>query len=248
VPNSSLPIVWQSPPADLALGEAEVHVWFIDAPDLAENLAAHMNLLSPAELNRAEKFHFERDRRLFIACHAAVRAILERYLDTPAADIEFIAGVNGKPRLAPALAASGIEFNLSHSHRAALFAVSRDSEVGVDIEFVKVDFIFDDVADRFFTPREVSAMRALPSALRRQAFYKCWTSKEAFLKAKGTGLSGKLDEVKINYESGQNVRIQAAVAGWSLSEIDSGSGYEAALVVQGAPARLGPYRWEPSRI
>ncbi|HTF93827.1 MAG TPA: 4'-phosphopantetheinyl transferase superfamily protein [Verrucomicrobiae bacterium] len=241
MPNPSQPIVWQSPPADLALGEAEVHVWFIGALDPAENLAAHINLLSPAELNRAEKFHFDQDRRLFIACHAAVRAILERYLDTPAADIEFVAGVNGKPSLAPALAASGIEFNLSHSHRAGLFAVSRDSEVGVDIEFVKTDFTFDDVAGRFFTPREVSALRALPNARRRQVFYKCWTSKEAFLKAKGTGLSGQLDEVEINREDG---RIQAAVKGWSLTELNPGPGYEAAVVTKGAPCSVRLYRWQ----
>ena len=244
--NSSQPIVWQTPLADLALGEAEVHVWLIGAPDPAENFA--VDLLSPSERDRAEKFHFDRDRRLFIASHAAVRAILARYLDTLAADIEFIAGVNGKPSLALAWAASGIEFNLSHSHQAALFAVSRKCQVGVDIEFVKCDSAFDDVAGRFFTPREVSALRALPSALRRQAFYKCWTSKEAFLKAKGTGLSGKLDEVEIYHESGQNVRIHAAVAGWSLSALAPGPGYEAALVAQGAPARLRLYRWEQSRI
>lgn len=244
MPNSSQPIVWQSPPADLALGEAEVHVWLIGTSDPAENLAAPINLLSPAELNRAEKFHFDQDRRLFIACHAAVRAILERYLDTPAADIEFVVGDHGKPSLAPALAASGIEFNLSHSHRAGLVAVSRDAEVGVDIEFVKTDFAFDDVAGRFFAPREVSALRALPSTLRRRAFYKCWTSKEAFLKAKGTGLSGNLDEVEIYQEDGRTVRVRATVAGWSLAELDPAGGYEAAVVTKGAPCSVRLYRWQ----
>ena len=237
-------MVWQSPPADLALGEGEVHVWLIGALDPAENLAAHINLLSPAELNRAAKFHFDHDRHLFIACHAAVRAILARYLDMPGADIEFAVGVHGKPSLAPALAASGIEFNLSHSHRAGLFAVSRNCEVGVDIEFVKTDFTFDDVAGRFFTPREVSALRALPNARRRQVFYKCWTSKEAFLKAKGTGLSGNLDEVEIYQEDGRTVRVRATVAGWSLAELDPAGGYEAAVVTQGAPCCVRLYRWQ----
>ena len=122
--------------------------------------------------------------------------------------------------------------------------MSRDSEVGVDIEFVKTDFTFDDVAGRFFTPREVSALRALPSALQRQAFYKCWTSKEAFLKAKGTGLSGKLDEVEIYQEDGGTVRVRATVAGWSLAELNPAGGYEAALVTKGAPCRVRLYRWE----
>lgn len=183
---------------------------------------------------------------MFIASHAAVRAILARYLSAPAANIEFISGGNGKPSLAPSLAGSGLEFNLSHSHQAALFAVAGQREVGVDIEWVKADFVFDDIAERFFTPREGSALRALPSALQRQAFYKCWTSKEAFLKAKGTGLSGKLDEVEFNHEAGQ-VRIRAAVVGWSLTELNPKPGYEAALVTAGAPAALKVYRWEAPR-
>ena len=242
MPNPLQSTDWQLPPDNLALGDGDVHVWLIDAPEPTDNLAAHRDLLSPSELDRAAKFHFEPDRRLFVISHAAVRAILARYLNTPVASIEFTSGMNGKPSLAPAWAASGIEFNLSHSHGAALIAMARNCAVGVDIEFVKTDFAFEGIAERFFTPGEVSALRALPSALRRQAFYKCWTSKEALLKAKGTGLVGQLDEVEINRETG---RILAAVDGWSLSSLDPGPGYAAALVSQGAPARISLYRWEP---
>ena len=78
--------------------------------------------------------------------------------------------MNGKPSLVPAWAASGIEFSLSHSHGVALVAVARNCAVGVDIEFVKTDFAFEGIAERFFTPGEVSALRAAPSVLRRQAF------------------------------------------------------------------------------
>lgn len=244
MPNPLPPIDWQPPPDDLVVDDGDIHVWFIDALDPLDNLAALRDLLSPSELDRAAKFHFEPDRRLFVVSHAAVRAILARYLNTPAASIEFTSGINGKPSLVPAWAASGIEFSLSHSHGVALVAVARNCAVGVDIEFVKTDFAFEGIAERFFTPGEVSALRALPSVLWRQAFYKCWTSKEAFLKAKGTGLAGQLDEVEINQDSGQNVRIQAAVAGWSLAELNPAGGYEAALVTAGAPAQVRLYRWE----
>ncbi|HVO95159.1 MAG TPA: 4'-phosphopantetheinyl transferase superfamily protein [Terriglobales bacterium] len=233
--ESSQTIVWQPPPADLALDDAEVHVWLIEAADHLSD-----EVLSPAEISRAGKFHFERDRRLFVAAHVAVRKILARYLNAPAAAIQFISGVNGKP----ALANHEVEFNLSHSHQAALFAVSWRRAVGIDIESVKADFTFDEVAERFFTPREVSALRALPRALQRQAFYKCWTSKEAFLKAKGTGLSGKLDEVEISQDNGGAVRVRAVVAGWSLREVDPSDGYEGAVVTEGPPARMSLYRWE----
>ena len=121
-----------------------------------------------------------------------------------------------------------------------LLAVARSREVGVDVEFVNADFAFDEVAERFFTAGEVAALRALPAHLRRQAFYKCWTSKEAFLKAKGTGLSGDLDEVNIGLAAaGEQVRIDANVPGWSLLELNVVADYEGALVYEGR-ARCNP--------
>jgi 4'-phosphopantetheinyl transferase len=92
---------------------------------------------------------------------------------------------------------------------------------------------------------ELAAFRALPVNLQRQGFFKCWTSKEAFLKAKGTGLSGKLDEVEISLAGEQRVVINASVPGWTLSELSPGNGYEAALVVEGGPLPVNCYRWKP---
>jgi 4'-phosphopantetheinyl transferase len=136
-----------------------------------------------------------------------------------------------------------VEFNLSHSHQAALLAVALGRGVGVDIEYVKRDFEFAEVADHFFTAREVAMLRKLPSALQRSAFFKCWTSKEAFLKAKGTGLSGELDEVSITRSSDQRVKVSAAVPGWTLTELNSIDGYEAALVCEESRAQIHHYLW-----
>ena len=115
-------------------------------------------------------------------------------------------------------------------------------EIGVDVESVR-DFDFDQVAERFFKAREVATLRSLPKPQQRSAFYKCWTSKEAFLKAKGTGLSGELDEVEITSTDADDIRISAFVPGWSLAELPAGDGYIAALVSQGAPVRVQLYRW-----
>ena len=143
-----------------------------------------------------------------------------------------------------ALAASGVEFNLSHSNEMALLAVNCIGELGVDIEYVKPDFKFQEIAERFFTAKEVVAMRGLPPDLQRQAFFKCWTSKEAFLKAKGTGLSGKLDEVEIALTAAERVQIGADVPGWSLAGLDPIATYESALVVAGPQVPIRCYSWQ----
>jgi 4'-phosphopantetheinyl transferase len=240
--ESSLMKPWLPAPDPIPpLGEA-VHVWAVELDDSNFDAALWHSRLSLEEQARAAGFKFARDHRRYVIAHAALRAILAGYANTVPKNLQFNEGPNGKPKLAPPFDASGIEFNLSHSHERALVAVKHVDEVGVDIEFAKVDFEFLDVASHFFTQREVTALRALPPALQRQAFYKCWTSKEAFLKAKGTGLSGELDEVEIMLV-GEYVRINASVAGWSLVELPLYAGYEAALVTKLKPVEIHCYHW-----
>jgi 4'-phosphopantetheinyl transferase len=204
--------------------------------------------LSDDETERAARFKFDRDRRLYTAAHAALRSLLSVYLSVEAGDIRFFSADNGKPALAPPHAASGLEFNLSHSSELALVAVARGKVLGVDVEYSKRNFDFEEIARRFFTGREVAALLELPQPLQRAAFFKCWTSKEAFLKAKGTGLSGKLDEVEITLPAAHRVQVNASVPGWSLSELSPGLEYEGALVVEGPPRKIRCYVWKPSLI
>jgi 4'-phosphopantetheinyl transferase len=237
--------LWSLPPNPVPPLGANVHVWVVELDEVNFDGAVWHARLSPEEQARAARFKFDRDRRRFIVAHAALRDILAGYVNADAARLEFVHGPNGKPQLAPPLAESNIKFNLSHSHKRALLAVSHGREIGIDIEFVRPDFAFHEVADHFFTAREVAGLRALPTALQRQGFYKCWTSKEAFLKAKGTGLSGKLDEVEITVES-ERVRIEASVTGWSLTELDPGEGCQAALVSETPPMEIFCYCWRPT--
>lgn len=236
-------LLWTTPPQELVLTVSAVDVWLIS---LAQPSAAaeFIDLLSGAEQDRAARFKFDKHRRPYVIAHAALRSILSSYLKAQPADLPFVTGINGKPNLAPELSGSGLQFNLSHSHEMALLGVTCGHEIGVDIEWIKEDYGFDEVAERFFTAKEVSELRALPISLQRQAFFKCWTSKEAFLKAKGTGLSGKLDEVEITLSDERQVRIDASVPGWTLSELTPGNGYEAALVVEGSSLPVNCYRWQ----
>jgi 4'-phosphopantetheinyl transferase len=235
---------WPRSPVELPPLEDSIHVWAVRLEDVTVDLDCGHDLFSPEERERAARFKFDRDRRRYLVAHVALHDILCRYAGIDPVGFSFDIGANGKPRLPQALGSSGVEFNLSHSNEMALVAVCHKREVGVDIEYAKEDFEFQEVAERFFTAREVTAMRGLPARLQRQAFFKCWTSKEAFLKAKGTGLSGALDEVKIALTAAEQVRITADVPGWSLSELEPIDGYEAALVVAGAPVPICYYLWE----
>jgi len=236
---------WVVPPAKGVLVAGEVHLWRAEtnAAQLCVDCCAAV--LSAAEQERAAKFRFAKDRRLYTVAHAALRSILADYLNITPTNLQFDAGANGKPRLAPALAKDGMQFNLSHSHELALIAVTREREIGVDVERVKEDFAFDELAERYFTAREVSAIRALPKELRRRAFYQCWTSKEAFLKAKGVGLSGKLDEVQITLNDAGKVEIQGKLAKWSLVELHPASAYVGALALQEPNCQFKYYQWRP---
>jgi len=235
---------WPRSPVELPALQNSIHIWAVRLDDATVDFNRGRDLLSPEERERAARFKFERDRRRYLVAHIALHGILRQYLPSEPARVSFDIGANGKPRLPQAPASSDVEFNLSHSHEMALLAVCRKREVGVDIEYGKEDFEFQEVAERFFTAREVAAMRGLPAKLQRQAFFKCWTSKEAFLKAKGTGLSGALDEVEITLTAAEQVHITAGVPGWSLSELDPIDGYEGALVVANAPVPICYYMWQ----
>ena len=236
---------WPQPSGEVPALETSVHVWAVKLDDASVDLDRGRDLLSPDERERAARFRFERHRRRYLVAHIALHEILSRYLPIEPARLSFDLGTNGKPKLHQALAASGIEFNLSHSNEMALLAVAHGREVGVDIEHAREKFEFQEVAERFFTAKEVAAMRGLPSTLQRQAFFKCWTSKEAFLKARGTGLSGALDEVEISLSNDEQIRIVANVPHWWLFELDPIAGYEAALVVASALTLIRSYQWQP---
>jgi 4'-phosphopantetheinyl transferase len=236
--------VWSSFPTDFALAQNETHVWLAGLDDAGLGLQYFADSLSLAERDRAARFKFVLDRRRYLVAHAALRSILAAYLTANPRELQFGSGPHGKPKLASETAHE-IEFNLSHSHELALLAVTRGREIGIDVEHVRQDFAFDEVAKRFFTAREVAALGALPRALQREAFYRCWTSKEALLKGKGTGLSGSLDEVQIRLAV-TGVRVTAAVDDWSLIELSPIGGYAAALAVQKLYCELRCYRWDPS--
>jgi 4'-phosphopantetheinyl transferase len=229
----------------MSMSDPKVEIWTIQLDHASIEMEVCAEVLSSDEQERAAKFKFQRDRRRYIVGHATLRSILAAHVKKSPQELTFRHGKNGKPFLDGPDTERDIQFNLTHSHDVALLAVTRGQEIGVDVEYMNRDFAFTEVAERFFTPKEVQALRALPAPLRKQAFFKCWTSKEAFLKAKGTGLSGELDEVTIELIDAHSVKVKATLSDWSLTELTPCDGYVGALVVEGVQPRLKYFTWQP---
>jgi 4'-phosphopantetheinyl transferase len=216
-------------PSPPRFGNAEdVHVVAFDLD--AE--PASVLLLSEDERLRAERFHFERDRRRFVAARSVLRRSLARYLGADPAELVFEYGAHGKP----SLPGSGVTFNVSHSGRAALVAFAPGFDVGVDLELLAHGRPDDHrVADRFFSPYEVSTLASYPAAERSGAFLRCWTRKEAFVKAHGDGLSLSLQDFDVAFGAGEACGLLRTAwssvepAEWTLLDISE-------LAVEGVAA------------
>jgi 4'-phosphopantetheinyl transferase len=187
---------------------------------------------------RAERFYFQRDRKRFMVCRGVLRMILGRYLHIEPNRVHFSYGPYGKPYLEETLGDSTLRFNLARSHELALYAFTRSREIGVDVEYLRTMPDAGQIADRFFSPRENAILQALPASQRQQAFFNCWTRKEAYLKALGVGLSQALDQFEVSLIPVEpahlvNVEIDCDDASrWTLKALTPATGYVAALAVE----------------
>jgi 4'-phosphopantetheinyl transferase len=241
---------WPEPPADVTLPADEVHVWRapLDLPN--ERLECLRGTLAPDECERAARFHFERDRRHFVAARGLLRVLLGRYLKLPPDGLRFAYTSYGKPHLAEGSGGEWLRFNLSHSGGVALYAFSRGRELGVDIEQVRDDIEHSQIAERFFSKHEVAALRDLPANSQREAFFICWTRKEAYIKGIGEGLSLPLDSFDVSLTPNAPASLLAvrgdarAAARWGLRDLEPGPGYHGALVAEGHDWHLRRWQWQ----
>lgn len=177
--------------------ETHHHVWVVDTKVTDAAIVALRDTLSSAEIDRTDRFAFEKDRIVYTAAHGALRLLLEHYLRRPASSFEFDFNAYGKPSLRSA----EIEFNLSHSGHIALCAFSKHSQIGVDVEFMRKDVNPKELAGQFFSPYEAKSVQQKNSSDQLDMFYRCWTRKEAFVKAHGEGLSIPLDSFSVSIDS-----------------------------------------------
>jgi len=180
--------------AGAALPVDELHLWWGWLDQASDTVAALHTVLASDEAARAQRFRFDRDRNRYIVGRGLLRTLLGRYAGREPAELRFDYGAFDKP----ALRGAGPQFNVSHSGALALFAFSADTEVGVDVELDDGDFAKERIAERFFSKAEVHVLRSLPELVQPHAFLACWTRKEAFIKARGDGLSLALDSFDVS--------------------------------------------------
>jgi 4'-phosphopantetheinyl transferase len=239
---------WPTSPNRCKLAADEVHVWAASLDRPADEVAALSRGLSEEERDRAERFRHAASRHEFIVARAVLRALLGECLGLEPSEVRFSQTARGKPRLDgpdPPLS-----FNVSHSHGLALFALTSRCEVGVDLERVRPFSDEMGLAERFFTPREAAALRALNARGRLETFFRLWTRKEAYLKAHGLGLSYGLERVEVSHAPEDPAHIvhidgdREAAARWSLRTLAPAPGYVGALALQAHDYRLFCWRWQ----
>lgn len=235
------------------LGCDEVHVWRATLDQTPSQIQSFLHNLAADEQARAERFYCERDREHFIVARGVLRAILGGYLNRSPECLSFCYSSHGKPALAGESDRDAIRFSVSHSHGVALYAVTRGREVGIDLERIRFDLAVAEIAERFFSRREVAMLRALPTEVQRQAFFRCWTCKEAYIKARGEGLSLPLDQFDVSLATGEPAAVlgtqrdPSEASRWSLQELTPAPGYVAALAVEGHGWRLTCWQWPGPR-
>jgi 4'-phosphopantetheinyl transferase len=227
-----------------------VDVWQIDLAEPTSGIQHCRRLLSRDEVERADRFYFEKHRRRFTVARAAMRQTLAGYTNNAPQELVFSYGANGKPELSAPAEKSGVRFNLAHSSELALLAVTKGQSVGADLELVNLEFASQEIAERFFAAGEVNTLRTLSHSERGEAFFSCWTRKEAYIKALGEGLSIPLDSFEVAFGPGvvpALLRVDdhpREVSRWSMYDIQTEERYQAALVVEGKDHRLRYLQWD----
>lgn len=214
--------------------QGEVHVWRAKLDRTDDLVEQFRRTLAADEIERANRFHFERHRRDFVVGRGLLRDLIGRYVGVKPEALEFSYGTYGKPALNPSVP---LRFNMSHSGGVALFAFTEKQDVGIDVEQIRADFASEDIARRFFSAIEVECLSGLPDEEKVAAFFRCWTRKEAYIKATGKGLSQSLDGFDVTLAPQVPAELLRTsdddVGRWKLFDIEVGEGYAGALAVEG---------------
>jgi len=229
----------RSPGSGLELGSGEIHVWAIPLDPPPERVESLGRALSADEWERARRFRFDKHRRQYVVGRGALRTLLAAYLGTRPEAVGFSYGPRGKPFLAPPFADRGLQFNLSNSDELALAGFVHGREIGVDVEFLRPMNDCEEIAERFFSESERRVLRTIPFPAKQEAFFNCWTRKEAYLKAVGEGLAAPLDSFDVTLALGEPPRMltlngdAGRAAPWFFHHLRPAEEYVGAIAIEG---------------
>ena len=224
-----------------------VHVWQISTLQHLGYLDKYYSLLSELEKNNADNFKFNKDQVRYIVAHAMLRLILIKYLGYTHCDFELNYSKFGKPCINSLFNKNGVEFNLSYSHDMVIIAITRGKTVGIDIEKINYDIDENEIINAYFSEKEICRLNAVDNLQRKDLFFRYWTIKEAFIKAKGEGLSYGLNNFTVQvsemggYELLEDHFSSSDLDSWNIKKIDTEVEYVASLVVEGSEAKIVNY-------
>jgi 4'-phosphopantetheinyl transferase len=224
----------------LKIGEGEVHVWYGSYNDMRPYFPLLSQTLSQTERMRGEKYRFPIDRHNYIIRHGILRALIGRYLSIHPKGIRFGMNEFGKPLIEDTCREDPLQFNLSTSNKMVLYVFAHGRRVGVDMEFIRPMEDMDAIVESCFSFDENTEFNALPVKKRQEAFYHCWTQKEAFVKALGDGLFRRLDQFDVSLIPGTPAELKRTAwdpdeaTRWTLKSITPTQGYIASLAVEGS--------------
>jgi len=216
------------------LEPGSVHLWQTPLEDCASEITIPCELLSRDEQEKALRLREGRPRNDFVVTRGTLRALLAKYLSAAPQEVEFCYGIHGKPLLG---GNSNLRFNVSHTQGLAIMAFARDRAVGVDVESMSRKTEVKPLAERFFSDSEWQCLRRLSGQELRAAFFRCWTRKEAYIKAKGDGLALPLRQFDVSIAAGDRDALLATrpdpgeAACWTISDVPVTAEYAAAVAV-----------------
>ena len=240
------PVDCSSPSRAVSLSDDTVHVWCADLDSAASGLNHPSTSLSKEERTRAVRFHFATDRDRFVVARGILRAILARYVNTTATRLRIRQGISGKPFLVDH---RHLRFNVSHTSSTMLVAVTREREVGVDIERLDHNIAIEELAEATLSMGERRVLDGLDGKPRRTAFLTFWTRKEALVKADGRGFSLGLCDVDVSDPAGhvtlrdEMMRPWSRRTRWLLQMPAVGKGHVAAVAAEGHDWHIVHRRW-----
>ena len=220
------------------------HVWkaSLDYSESKVNLV--IGFLSRDEVERANQFYFERDRMQFIMRRGILKQIIAKYLAIEPKNLLFEYNRFGKPFLNSDFLKHDLRFNMSHSKNIALYCISYQKDVGIDIEYIREDVEFQQIIHRFFSHKEKEFIQKITIDKRREAFFRIWTRKEAVLKALGKGISFPIQMVNVPYNRSNfiirinNVDDQCKESSWYVQDLLPANNYIASIAIEGSGSGL----------
>lgn len=192
-------ILWRKPPVKLSISRSELHIWRINLDNVNYQFKYPISLLSSEEIKRSKQFIFDRDCHCYQVTHSMKRLILANYLDCDPQCLHFKIESYGKPALANLQTPLKIQFNISHSRDLILIAITVEDPIGIDIEYNDKKRSIESLGETIFSPSEKKFFLTLKSQREKEeTFFRCWTRKEAFLKAIGIGLGQDLTNISVD--------------------------------------------------